>query len=260
MQATRLSYGVFNAPGYRYHPAIIAQACATLASMFPDRFWIAVGSGEAINEHVTGEAWPPKPERNARLKECVDLMRALWAGETVTHRGHVTVLDAKLYTRPITPPQIIGGALTPATAEWMGSWADGLVTVNLAPEQLRAVIEAFRRGGGAGKPIMLQVKLCYATSEAEARRQAHEQWRTNIFSSDLLATLRTVPEFEAAARFVRPDDMDAFVKISADPARHTAWLREYLELGVDRLYLHNVGTEQRAFIETFGERVLPELT
>lgn len=259
MQATRLPFGVFNAPGYRYHPAIIAQACATLGSMFPDRFWIAVGSGEAVNEHVTGEAWPPKPERNARLKECVDVMRALWAGETVTHRGHVTVLDAKLYTRPARAPQIIAGALTPETAAWAGGWADGLVTASLPHDQLRAVADAFRAGGGAGKPMFLQVKLSYAASEAEARRQAHEQWRTNIFSSDVLGTLRSVPEFEAAARFVRPEDMDRFVRISADPARHLAWLHEYLELGFEQLYLHNVGRDQRGFVEAFGRHVLPEL-
>jgi probable non-F420 flavinoid oxidoreductase len=259
MQATGLPFGVFNAPGYRYHPAIIAQACATLAAMFPGRFWIAVGSGEAVNEHVTGEAWPEKPERNARLKECVDVMRALWAGETVNHRGRVTVLDARLYTRPATPPQVVAGALTPQTAEWAGGWADGLVTVNLPADQLRELVAAFRRGGGAGKPLYLQVKLCYAASDAEARRQAHEQWRTNIFSSDVLGTLRTVPEFEAAARFVRPEDMDRHVRISSDLGRHRAWLQEYLELGFEQLYLHNVGRDQRGFIEAFGREVLPEL-
>lgn len=259
LQATRLPFGVFNAPGYRYHPAIIAQACATLAAMFPGRFWIAVGSGEAVNEHVTGETWPAKPERNARLKECVDVMRALWAGETVTHYGRVTVVDAKLYTRPAQAPKIIAGALTPQTAAWAGGWADGLVTVNLPPDKLRAVVDAFRAGGGAGKPMYLQVKLSYAASDAEARRQAHEQWRSNIFSSDVLGTLRTVPEFEAAAQFVRPEDMDTFVRISADPARHLAWLHEYLELGFDELYLHNVGRDQRGFIEAFGRRVLPDL-
>jgi coenzyme F420-dependent glucose-6-phosphate dehydrogenase len=259
LQATRLPFGVFNAPGYRYHPAIIAQACATLASMYPGRFWIAVGSGEAVNERVTGEAWPAKPERNARLKECVDVMRALWAGETVSHYGRVTVVDAKLYTRPAQPPKIIGGALTPQTAAWVGGWADGLVTVNLPPDDLRRVVDAFRSGGGAGKPMYLQVKLSYAASESEARRQAHEQWRTNIFASDVLGTLRSVPEFEAAARFVRPEDMDRFVHISADPARHLARLQEYLELGFEQLYLHNVGRDQRSFIEVFGRSVLPAL-
>lgn len=259
LQATTLPMGVFNAPGYRYHPVIIAQACATLASMYPGRFWIAVGSGEAVNEHVTGEAWPEKPARNARLLECVQIMRALWAGESVTHRGHVTVLDAKLYTRPAEAPKIIAGALTPATAEWAGAWADGLVTVNLPLEQLREVVAAFRRGGGATKPMYLQVKLCYGANDAEARREAHEQWKTNIFSSDVLGTLRTVPEFEAAARFVRPEDMDRYVRISSDLGQHRAWLQEYRALGFEQLILHHVGRGQRAFIEAFGARVLPAL-
>jgi coenzyme F420-dependent glucose-6-phosphate dehydrogenase len=259
LQATRLPMGVFNAPGYRYHPAIIAQACATLAAMYPGRFWIAVGSGEAVNEYVTGEDWPDKAARNARLKECVDVMRALWAGETVNHRGHVTVREAKLYTRPKEAPKIIGGALTPATAEWMGGWADGLVTASLPHEQLRKVVEAFRGGGGAGKPLFLQVKLAYGPSDEAARRAAYEQWRTNIFPSPVLATLRSVAEFEAAAAHVRPEDMDRFVRISADLGRHRAWLAEYLELGFEQLFLHNVAREQRAFIEAFGAEVLPAL-
>ncbi len=259
LEATGLPMGVFNAPGYRYHPAIIAQACATLASMYPGRFWIAVGSGEAVNEHVTGAAWPEKAARNARLRECVEIMRALWAGETVTHRGHVTVLDAKLYTRPAEPPTIIAGALTPETAAWAGGWADGLVTVSRPAAELRRIVEAFREGGGEGKPLYLQVKLAYAASEDEARREAYEQWRTNIFSSAVLSTLRSVAEFEAAAKFVRPEDMDRHVRISADLGRQRAWLEEDLALGFEQLYLHNVGRGQEAFIEAFGARVLPGL-
>src|SRR5690606_28228959 len=115
LQATQLPFGVVCAPGYRYHPAIIAQAAATLAEMYRDRFWIAVGSGERLNEHITGEAWPPKAERNARLRECADIMRALWAGETVTHRGLVHVEEAKLYSLPERPPLLVGAALSEET-------------------------------------------------------------------------------------------------------------------------------------------------
>lgn len=104
MQATSLPFSVVCAPGQRYHPAIVAQAVATLAEMFPNRFWVSIGSGEALNERITGEHWLPKDERNARLKECADIIRALWAGETVTHYGRVCIEEAKLYTRPETPP------------------------------------------------------------------------------------------------------------------------------------------------------------
>ena len=259
LQATSLSFGTVTAPGDRYHPAIIAQAAATLGEMFPERFWIAAGSGEALNEHITGAAWPPKTERNARLRECVDVMRALWNGETVTQRGLVNVVDARLYTRPARPIQVFIAAVTPATAEWGGAWADGLLTVSQSGETMRKVIEAFRRGGGEGKPMMLQAKVGYDRDDAAALRRAHEQWRANIFASDVLATLATPAQFEAAGAFVTPDDVARHVRISADPSRHAAWIAEYAEMGFGTIYVHNVGTAQREFIDAYAAHVLPEL-
>jgi probable non-F420 flavinoid oxidoreductase len=259
LQATSLSFGVVTAPGYRYHPTIVAQAAATLEQMFPGRFWMAVGSGELLNEHVTGERWPPKADRNARLRECVDVARALWRGETVTHRGHVVVEEAKLYSLPDAPPPVIGAALSPETARWMGGWVDGLVTVNQPPEKLEAVVAAFREGGGGDKPVFLQVHVSWARDEAAARRQAHEQWSMPALPSSVLADLRLPAQFDAAAAFVRPDDLDASVRISADLARHAAWLNEYLEAGFERVMVHNVGLNQREFIEAFGAQVLPRL-
>ena len=259
MQATSLPFGVVNAPGQRYHPAIIAQAAATLAVMFPGRFWLAVGSGENLNEHITGEHWPPKPERNARLKECVEIMRALWAGETVTHKGRVTVEGAKLYTRPNEAPMVVGAAITPETAEWLGGWADGLITISQPQEKLTQVIEAFRRGGGEGKPMYLQVKLAYAQSEETARAEAHDQWRNNILRSIIEANLSTPAQFDAVGNYVRPEDLDGHVRISSDLERHLDWLHEDLGLGFAGLYLHNVCRNQEAFIDAFAERVLPQL-
>src|SRR4051812_25289907 len=117
LQATRLPFGVVSAPGQRYHPAIIAQASATLSAMFPGRLWVAFGTGQNLNEHINGDPWPGKPERQARLKEAVDVIRALWAGETVDHAGPwFRVREAKLYSRPETPPRIFGAAITPETA------------------------------------------------------------------------------------------------------------------------------------------------
>lgn len=257
--APPLSFGVVNAPGYRYHPVIIAQAAATLAEMFPDRFWIAVGSGEALNEHITGEAWPPKPERNARLKECVDVMRALWAGETVTHRGHVTVVEARLYSLPEHPPRIVGAAITEETARWMGSWVDALITAGQDRETLLRLIGAFRSGGGEGKPIILQRKISYALREEDALREAHEQWRTNIFRSGPLADLRMPREFEAIAEFVTPEQVAGKVRVSSDLQRHADWILEDAALGFDEIYLHNVNRRQPEFIEAFGEHVLPRV-
>ena len=259
LAATRLSFGVVNAPGQRYHPAIVAQAAATLAEMFPDRFWLAVGSGQYVNESVTGERWPAKEERNARLRECVDVMRALWAGETVTHRGYVTVENARVWSRPARPPLLVGAAVTAPTAEWAAGWADALITVSRPPDELRTVVDAWRRGGGEGKPMFLKVQLSYGATDEAARAGAHEQWRNNVFPNDTLTTLRTVKEFDGMGEFVTPDQLDPFVRISADPARHVEWLRADLELGFSRLYLHNVNLEQERFVDGFGERVLPAL-
>lgn len=260
MQATpSLAYRIVNAPGQRYHPAIIAQASATLAEMFPDRFWLTVGSGQALNEKITGDNWPCKADRNQRLQECVEIIRALWAGETVNRQGLVCIEDAKLYSRPAVSPLIIGAAITAKTAEWLGSWVDGLITTSRPPDQLKAVVEAFRRGGGNGKPMILKVQLSYDADEATARQGAYDQWRTNVFKSVLLSDLKSPEQFDAAGEFVKPEELDQHVRISADPQQHIEWLQKDIEIGFDELILHNVNREQKQFIEVFGNKVIPEL-
>ena len=259
MQATDLEFGIVNAPGQRYHPAIIAQAVATLCEMNPGKFWIAVGSGQLMNEHITGDRWPEKKERNARLKECVDIMRALWRGETISHKGLVTVQEAKLYTRPDYIPQVIGAALTPETAEFVGSWADGLITVSQPPEKLQKMVDAFKKGGGEGKPMYLKVQLSYDTTQEKARQSAHEQWKNNVFPSVLLSDIVTPQGFDAAGQVVKPDELEPHVRISSEPEQHIEWLQKDIELGFSKLLLHNVNRQQAQFIDVFGEKVLPEL-
>jgi probable non-F420 flavinoid oxidoreductase len=259
LQATALPFGVVNAPGQRYHPAIIAQAAATLAEMFPGRFWVALGTGEASNEHITGDRWPDKPTRNARLRECVDVIRALFAGETVSHDGLVRVDRARLYVQPDTPPPLVGAAVSVETARWVGGWADGLITINQPLEKLRAVLDAFREGGGEGKRTILQVHLSYATDEQTALDIAYDQWRSNVFDPPLCWDLEMVEHFDVAAQKVRPEDVVGPVNVSADLARHVAWLEEYAALGFEEIALHHVGQQQREFIEVFGEHVLPAL-
>lgn len=259
LQSTSLPFGVVNAPGQRYNPAIVAQAAATLAEMFPERFWLAVGSGEDLNEHITGHRWPTKTERNERLLEAVEVMRALWNGETVTHSGHFEVQEARLYTRPAVAPTIVGAALSSETARWMGSWADALITVARPGEEVLKVVEAFREGGGDEKPMYLQTQISYAPTDAQAEEAAHDQWRTNIFPSSVLATLRMPEEFDAAAQFTQPGEVHGPVRISSDLERHLDWLRGDLELGFSTVYLHNVQRDQQRFIEDFGEAVLPRL-
>ena len=137
MQATSVPFGVVTAPGQRYHPAITAQAIATLADLFPGRFWPVLGSGEALNEHVTGERWPDKDIRDRRLLECVEVIRALLRGEEVTHRGLVTVDRARVWSLPATPPPIFGAAVSEETARTVGGWADGLMTIYRPIDELR---------------------------------------------------------------------------------------------------------------------------
>ncbi|WP_266204600.1 TIGR03885 family FMN-dependent LLM class oxidoreductase [Pontibacter kalidii] len=257
MAQTSLDYGIVSCPAYRYHPAIIAQAAATLDEMFPGRFWMCPGSGQALNESITGGRWPAKPERNARLKESVDVMRALWRGETVTHDGLVKVEKARLYTRPKEKIRLIGAAITPETAAWAAGWADGLITVLQPVEKLEKVVDAWRSNGGAAKPMSLKVQVSYDETDEAARTGAHEQWRTNVFASDLQAELRTPIQFDQAAEFVKPEEMDGAVNISSDPEKHVQWLEKYVEMGFTDLDLHNVNTKQEQFIRVFGEKVLP---
>jgi len=259
MQATSVPFGVVNAPGQRYHPAIIAQAIATLGEMYPGRLSVALGSGEASNEHVTGDRWPAKADRNARLLACVEVIRDLLAGEEVSRDDHVRVDRARLWTRPTVPVPLIGAALSEETARWCGSWADGLITVHMPPERLRPVLDAFREGGGEGKPISVQVKVAWAPTDDEALAGAHDQWRTNVFDSALMADLETVEQFELAATHVRPDDVRGSVLVSSDPKQHAAWIHEVLDLGVDQVFLHQVPRPQERFLELFGAEVLPEI-
>jgi probable non-F420 flavinoid oxidoreductase len=258
LQATELRFGVVNAPGQRYHPAIIAQAIATLGQMYPGRFWAALGSGEAANEHITGERWPRKAERNARLRESVDIIRALLAGEEVTHSGHVTVDRARLWTRPEIIPPLIAPAVSPETAAWAAEWADGLATINAEEEVVGKVIDAYRGAGGRG-PVVLQVHLSYAPDDEKALAIAFDQWRSNVFSPPLCWDLETVEQFDIASRFVSPEDVRGSVLISSEPQWFVDRLASYVALGVDELYLHHVGKEQSAFLDVFGERVLPQL-
>jgi G6PDH family F420-dependent oxidoreductase len=236
-----------------------AQAIATLGEMFPGRFWAALGSGEAVNEHVTGARWPDKPARDARLLECVVVMRALLAGEEVTHHGSIELDRARLWTRPDVVPHLLGAAVSVETARVAGGWADGLITVNQEPDQLRRVFDAFRVGGGGGKPVYVQVHLSWDEDQDAALAIAHEQWRTNVFPSVLAWNLELPEQFDAAARFVEPDDVRSTVLVSSDAAQHAAWLHSFVELGIDGLFLHHVGQRQESFIDAFASKVLPDL-
>jgi probable non-F420 flavinoid oxidoreductase len=258
LATTSLPFGAVNAPGQRYHPAIVAQAVATLGAMFPGRFWVALGSGEAMNEHITGDQWPRKSERDARLRECVAIIRALLNGEEVTHDGLVTVDRARIWTLPEQPPALIAPAITVPTARAAAAWADGLVTINQPHDRLREMVAAYRDAGGRGT-LALQLHLSYDPDADRALQIAHEQWHSNVFPPPLSWDLDTPEAFEQASAHVPPEAIPEFVRVSADLGQHAAWIAEYADLGFEEIYLHHVGQEQRGFLDAFGASVLPQL-
>lgn len=260
LATTGLSFGVVTAPGQRYHPAITAQASATLSGMFPQRFWMALGSGQNMNEHITGDPWPDKDVRQQRLEECVQIIRRLHGGEEVTHHGLVTVDRARVWDAPETPPSLLAPVMSVGTAQRAARWADGLITTNQPPEQLRELLGAYRDEGGTGKAV-LQVHLSWAATEEEAASIAMDQWRTNSVGPPMAWDIATAQQFDeyAAQEQVSLDVVGETVNISADAGQHAQWLHEYADLGFDELYLHHVGQHQRSFIDVFGEKVLPQL-
>ena len=257
LQATALPLGTICCPVFRYHPAVVAQAAATLAEMFPGRFWLALGTGQALNEHVTGQGWPAKPERQAMVREAADVIRALWRGETVTRRGKVRVEAARVYSRPDQPPLLLGAATSPETAAWVASWADGLLTVNADPDTMRRVVEAFRGGGGASKPMYLQDMVGYDPDEERAWQAAADTWPVSVLDQERLQNLETPERMAAACGTVRPADLRGKVRVSSDLGRHVAWLQGDLALGFDRVFLYTISGNPERFIDTFADKVLP---
>ena len=257
LATTALRFGCVCAPGYRYHPAIVAQAAATLSQMFPGRFWVALGSGEWANEHIVGGRWPSKDARDARLLECADVIRRLLAGETVTHRGLVTVEDAKIWSLPDEPPQLIQPAVSAQTAAQGARWADGVATINQPQDRLRAVVDAYRQAGGDGK-LVLQVHVSWAPTMAEAWAVARDQWSTNVFPSPTCWDL-TPAHFDQVSVNVSDEQLGNAVLVDDDLGRLADRIRAMVDLGFDEVYLHHVGKEQRPWIDQAAEHLLPRL-
>ena len=255
---TGLELGCVSAPGQRYHPAVVAQKIATLGEMFPGRFWVALGSGEASNEHITGDRWRPKDERTQRLEECVDVISRLLDGEEVSHDGLVTVDRARLWDVPSTRPRLIGPAVSVESAARVAAWADGLVTINQPVEVLRDLVAAYRDAGGRG-PLALQVHLSWAPTAEEAEGIALDQWRTNVFTEPVNWDTESAEAFDVMAEHVDLDAVRRSVEVSSDLGWHRDRIAELASVGFDDIYLHHVGQEQDAFIETFGAEVLPTL-
>jgi G6PDH family F420-dependent oxidoreductase len=260
----RFGSGV-TAPGFRYHPAILAQAGATLEAMFPGRFWLGIGSGEALNEHITGEYWPEQGTRFGRLREAVELIKKLYSGKKVRHEGKYFKLETtQIWTKPAAPPPIYVAASGPQTAEFAGRETDGLITPAAAPEKLKGLLERFAKGAReAGKdpaamPKLLQVHISWAESYEQAERNAMTEWPNGGMNFPK-ADIRSPEDFEALARLVRPDNYKGRVLISPNMDDHRALIQSYFDLGFTEVHVHNVGRNQEQFLNTFAEQVLPAL-
>ncbi len=252
----RLGTGV-TCPLIRMHPAIVAQATATAAAMMPGRFFLGVGSGENLNEHVTGAKWPSPDVRLEMLEEAVGIIRKLLAGGLVSHRGHYyDVEGARLYTRPDEAPPIYVAAAGKRSTALAGRIGDGLISV--APQA--EIVQRFDASGGAGKPRYGHLTVCWAKDDATARRTAREAWPNAAVPGTLGQELPLPRHFEQAAQLVRDDDIAREVVCSADPERHLAKIREFVAAGFDHVYVHQVGAEQEGFFRFYEREVLPRVS
>ena len=256
LASTQFPVGVVTAPGQRYHPVILAQAIATVEQMFPGRFWAALGSGEAINEHVTGTGWPEKSDRERRLRECVDVTRRLLDGETVTLDGTVLVDDARVWSRPESPPPLFGAAVSAKTAHWVAEWADGLITVGSDPSATGASLSSFRMAGGRGDAI-LQIHVSLADTDDAALQIAREQWAHSTAPAELMWDIEQPEEFAALE-----DPTEAKLNEAVIIAASAEVMAERIASaarGFDQVYIHHVGLDQALFLRRCEEQLLPAL-
>ncbi len=253
----RLTVGTgVTCPIIRTHPAIVAHAAATVAAMMPGRFFLGVGTGENLNEHVTGAKWPPVDVRRAMLEEAVSIMRRLWRGHLESHRGpHYTVESARLYTLPAKPPPIMVAASGPKSARLAGRIGDGFVTTDPDP----ALLRTFRRSGGRGKPSFVEVTVCWARSERAARRTAHEVWALAALEGALFTEIAQPQHFEAAFKPITEAQVAEAVVCGPDPTRYLAAIRQASRAGYDHVCLHQVGPDQEGFIRFYETEILARL-
>jgi G6PDH family F420-dependent oxidoreductase len=254
---TRLVLGTgVTCPTTRIHPAIIAQAAATAAAMMPGRFFLGVGTGENLNEHILGHRWPPHDVRVAQLEEAVEVIRLLWQGGMHTHRGpYYTVENARLYTLPDALPPIMVAASGTQAATVAGRIGDGLISTAPRAE----LVQCFVAGGGRHKPTYGQFTACWAPDEATARRTAYAWWPNSAIPGELAQELPTPAFFEQAVTMVTEDDVAAAVVCGPAPERHLAKVTQFLEAGYDHIYIHQIGPDQEGFLQFYARDVLPKL-
>ena len=261
---TSLPFGTaVTCPGFRYHPAVIAHAAATLGAMYPGRFWLGLGAGEALNEHVIGGEWPEIGVRSGMLFEAIEIIKKLFTGDVVRHRGTYFKLEsAKLYTRPETPVPVYVATAGPVNARRTGKYADGMITVGAADAKIRRLWQMCDDGSAeAGKPVapkLLQIHVSWAATDEEALDNAIREWPNGGMPFPK-QDIKNPEDFAAMAKLVHPDDFTDRVLISSDVTKHAEHIQRFVDMGFDEVHLHNVGRNQAEFIEVFGREVLPNL-
>ncbi|WP_328649424.1 TIGR03557 family F420-dependent LLM class oxidoreductase [Amycolatopsis sp. NBC_00348] len=246
-------------PTVRLHPAVIAQAAATAAVQLDGRFVLGVGSGEALNEHILGDPWPSAGQRLAMLEEAVEVIRLLHAagarGESISHHGeHYDVVDARIYTVPAEPVPIYVSGFGPQATELAGRIGDGYCTV--VPDA--DLVRAFRESGGGGKPVQAGMKVCWDADTDAALDQAHRLWPNDVLPGQLAQILPRPEDFEAATSFVPRADVAEAIVCGDDPKAHAERVRQYVDAGVDEIYVQQVGADHDGFFRGWQEYVLPE--
>jgi coenzyme F420-dependent glucose-6-phosphate dehydrogenase len=254
-QRLRLGTGV-TCPLIRIHPAIIAQAAATSAAMMPGRFFLGLGAGEALNEHILGDAWPITDTRQDMLVEAVEIIRDLWRGKEINHWGEFyTVENARIYTLPDQLPPIYLAASGKSSATVAGEIADGFISTKAD----KSLVQAFDSNGGQGKPHIGQVKVIWAESEEQALDIAYKYWPVATLPSTLHSDLPTPAHFEDAASLVRKEDLKQVFVLGPDPKKHLEKIQEMLDAGFGQVYIHQVGPDQAGFFNFYQREVLPRL-
>lgn len=254
-RTTDLEVGVgVSCPTVRIHPAINAHAVATTACLFGDRFTWGVGTGEALNEHILGDRWPPAPRRLEMLEEALEIIRALWTGESTTYRGeYYTVEDARIFDLPDEPIRVLVSAFGEKSAELAARVGDGLWITGIKSD----VIEAYRSAGGSGD-VWTQLSLCWDENEEAALDRAHRLWPNTGLPGQLAQDLRTVEHMEQATSLVTEEHLSESMPIGPDPEPILESIREARDAGIEYIYLHQIGDPLDGFLDFWADEIEPQ--
>lgn len=252
-------------PILRYHPAIIAQAAATVDNFAPGRTYLGVGTGEALNEYAATGVWPDYDERQLMLQEAIELIRELWEGGTVSFDGaYYTTRKARLYTPPKSRIPIIVSSLVPESAAFAGRVGDGLITVGGKPiETLRRIIDNFEEGAArAGKdhmsmPRFIELNVAYTKDAKDAIEEFRKYWAGAFVPAMFNQNIYTPSMSEANGAVVGDDTIMAMTCISDDSQEHAKFAQRFIDAGFTHLFFHTAGPEQARFIRDYGRDVLP---